>query len=235
MLIPEIKTSTKLDDDPKTGISALTITNRQESLISALELKEQKLSKMFIGVLISLQSPNNPEYLVHAAHSLRELMEKLPRYIDVQTANKFDIKGRINVLLPSWKDVIKKWSENIERNHFEKPIDKTLSDFISKCQCFFCDYEKYSPSKQKEFEDTISALDGAEICLPKPLLKLEANKWKEIYTFFQGVAHHGKTTDILEFGQWLSAFERILSEKMIQPTFEVQDTLDDIIKRGELS
>ena len=63
------------------GISGFSSV--QNKLYRALNELNPDLARMYHGVLLVLADDKNPERFVFAAHGLRELMEKLPRYLGI--------------------------------------------------------------------------------------------------------------------------------------------------------
>jgi hypothetical protein len=49
----------------------------------ALKAKNSKMAQMYIGSILVLQQVGNPDRFALAAHGIRELMEKMSRYLDV--------------------------------------------------------------------------------------------------------------------------------------------------------
>jgi hypothetical protein len=58
---------------------------QQLALYEALGERAEELARMYIGALIVLANPDNPDRLPQAAHSLRELMEKIPKYKQINS------------------------------------------------------------------------------------------------------------------------------------------------------
>ena len=50
-------------------------------VLQAKENDKYPLSQWYLGTLYAMDNPNNPDRLSQAAHSLREIIEKLPRVI----------------------------------------------------------------------------------------------------------------------------------------------------------
>ena len=59
---------------------AFRFDSSQRTVHEALARQDSRLADMYFGAIFALAHPENPEARVHATHSLRELMEKLPRY-----------------------------------------------------------------------------------------------------------------------------------------------------------
>lgn len=69
-------------------IAALTGQQRAlyEALLdlgSAAKDENPRMAKMYFGAVLVLRQIGNPDRLALAAHGLRELMEKMPRFLDV--------------------------------------------------------------------------------------------------------------------------------------------------------
>ena len=62
----------------------LALTLQQRNVLDALksnETEECPLSEWYLGALYALDNPYNPDRVAQAAHSLRELLEKLPQVV----------------------------------------------------------------------------------------------------------------------------------------------------------
>ena len=84
--------SAAIDRSPKTEVvspSALpradefVLTDQQLELYEALSEKSEKAGAWYRGALVALSNDNNPERFVQAAHSIRELIKNLHKFIDV--------------------------------------------------------------------------------------------------------------------------------------------------------
>ena len=68
----------------RTSREPLELTEHQDAVVRALESEETPaypISHWYMGALYALRNENNPERVPQAAHSLRELWEKLPRVL----------------------------------------------------------------------------------------------------------------------------------------------------------
>lgn len=61
----------------------LILNGRQRAVEAALGRKSAELVAYCLGALGVIGHEANPDRLAHAAHGLRELMEKFPKYVDV--------------------------------------------------------------------------------------------------------------------------------------------------------
>ena len=61
------------------------LAGQQQALLTALIEKDPHLGVMYLGGLHVLRQEGNPDREALAAHAIRELMEKLPQFVDVPT------------------------------------------------------------------------------------------------------------------------------------------------------
>ena len=59
------------------------MNGRQRAVEAALARKSGELVTFYVGALSALAYEANPDRLSHAAHGIRELIEKFPQYVDV--------------------------------------------------------------------------------------------------------------------------------------------------------
>src|SRR4051794_24588394 len=99
--------SSDIEDLSRTGdntqLVLLQMSGQQRGLYDALGEIHQNLADMYLGALTTISS-NNPDRLAQAAHSLRELIEKLPMYIGMpfRSAN---LGEKVQNLTQQWKKV----------------------------------------------------------------------------------------------------------------------------------
>jgi hypothetical protein len=55
----------------------------QQQVFDALSERSDQLARMYLGAIAVLQQSSNPDRFPQSAHSLRELMEKAPQYLDL--------------------------------------------------------------------------------------------------------------------------------------------------------
>ena len=62
----------------------LVLTSKQQAVLEVLQSKQTEKSPLgdwYIGALYALNNHYNPDRVAQAAHSLRELLQKLPRIV----------------------------------------------------------------------------------------------------------------------------------------------------------
>ena len=211
----------------------MQLSGQQLTLYRALLEKDQKLANMYEGTLIVLNHNENPDHLALAAHGARELMEKLPSFVNVPIkAQNESLKSKVNNLDNIWQNTLQN-SQSYNSQTWEGEIDRPLDNLLKRLHLFFEWFANHHPRRKEEVAETLRRLDISGRTLPNPLEKLNIKAWFEIRTFFQGVSHHQKHTTTDEFGQWLEALERFLIDRLHPQTFTDFNKIDEIIQEGE--
>ena len=113
------------------------LSGRQRALFQALGKKDQQLALMYLGALSVLKNMLNPERIAQAAHSLRELLEKLPRILDMPIqAKPPSMMDKIRPLEQTWSKA-KTESSCLKTNPHSDVIDKPLRKFLDEVDSFF--------------------------------------------------------------------------------------------------
>ena len=76
----------------------------ESKLPQALRAKDESLARMYRGPIAVLAHVGNPDRHPQAAHSLRELMEKMPKLLDVATpAHNERLGAKVRDLQTCWE------------------------------------------------------------------------------------------------------------------------------------
>jgi len=212
----------------------MQLSGQQSALYRALLEKDQKLADMYMGTLIVLNHNENPDHLAHAAHGVRELMEKLPSFVNVPIkAQSESLKSKIIELEKIWLTTLEK-SQSYNNPIWEGDIDSRLHTLLNKLHLFFEWFTNHHPRRKAEVAETLRRLDISGRTLPTPLEELNIKTWSGMKDFFQSVAHHREppTTDDV-FGQWLESLEIFLLDRLCPRTFTDLKKIDEIIQEGE--
>jgi len=190
---------------------------------------------MYFGAYYSLSHPKNPEYIVHSAHSFRELIEKLPRFINVATPAHNDGKMtvKVNELQQAWENANRHLACD-EKGNYTGNISTSLSNFIKKCTGFFEWHRTNNPLKKKETATILAELDVAKRQLPQPISNLRIDEWTSYDDYFKKVAHHGgSNVTIEEFNSYVDNFNIFLLDRLSPRVFDDVGKLAKIIEEGE--
>lgn len=201
------------------------LSARQSAVYSALSRLDSQLGSMFISVYYVLAS-GNPERVPLAAHSVRELMEKLPQRIDVPVENKTNLKEAVNNLKQHWKTVADNERNPAASNGHVRKFHRKAGEFF---EWFTLNY----PARRAERRAAIRCLDVSGRPMPEPIAKVREDLWGEYHGYFQGVAHHNSACSEDDFFAQLSVLEEFLMDLLCPHTFDDFTALDAIIEEGE--
>ena len=145
---------------------AIKLNDRQRALYGELRNRNISLASMYLGALVVLQDEDNPDRFAQSAQSIRELMEKIPRYIAVNTpVQQRKISDELRELEKKWDHTV---SESCCCNNFtwEGSIDLILQKFLHASQAFFKFYKEAVPSRREGIKYLLRKLDVSGRILP---------------------------------------------------------------------
>jgi hypothetical protein len=178
---------------------------QQRALIRALDKLDGSISAMYQGGIIVLLDTSNPDRFAQSAHSMRELMEKIPERLDVSAKVQNEtLKDKV-IKIQTDYDKMKKKVRCISPSSggWEGEIDMHLSDFLSLLGIFFEWFSSHRPRRRDELQSILVQLDGSGRELPKPLALLNVKAWEDKRDYFISVSHHGRSAVEQDFLQWL--------------------------------
>lgn len=211
----------------------LQLSGRQSVLAEAITARDPRLSAMYVGAICALAQTHNPDRLAHAAHGMRELMEKLPLYLDGKREDKNrSLKEAVNDLEILWKKAVQK-SKCFLDGAWEGAIDPPLRKALSNAVEFFAWHENANPKRKEQTAAALKGLDPSGKALPKPIAMLRVEEWHTLVGYFQGVAHHNVNVDLNEFDLYLEQAEHFLLQQLRPRVFSDHDELTSLIREAE--
>jgi hypothetical protein len=204
-------------------------------IFSSLNDKHERLGAMYAGALHVLQS-DNPDRLALAAHAIRELIEKLPCYINVPTVATGDAlmqPRKPKDLSVQVRELLDQWTKVAPRLDGVAEISPRLRRFLGRLREFFDQFEKNVPMRREQAIATFRRLDPSSRRLPAPIESHRVAMWGEYREFFVAVAHHGKTCSYDDFRERLSPFESFLVDCLSPRTFDDFAVIDALVEEGE--
>jgi len=211
------------------------LSGQQRAMYESLLGKDPTLARIYLGALMVFISRSNPDFLALSAHGLRELMEKLPQFVDVEIkARKEKLGEKVRSLEQSWLSAVSK-TKCYNSQKWCGEIDSPLARFLGRAGGFFQWFAGHIPRRKEEAAQTLRELEGSGRLLPEPLEELNVESWDRMWDFFVSVAHHNNKKDISakEFAQWVDGLERFLLDRLRPRTFADLDLIDIIIREGE--
>lgn len=209
---------------PPLNLHELTpLKSGQLALLGVLVEKSEAVAAMYIGAIMTRAAEDNPEHLSQACHSLRELIDNLPKYFDVPVEPSGRLGDQTNALHQRWK------REPRVKNATSEPLTEK---FVLKLSEFFKWIEENFPKRKEVARITIRELDASGRSLPRPIEDLRAQEWLAIRDFFVGSTHHG-TCSLEDFDTWLDELESFVLGLTKPRTFDNADAIDALILEGE--
>ena len=211
----------------------LQLTGQQKRLYEALIDREAKLGRMYLGAIAALEQRSNPERLVSAGHLIREMMEKLPKYLDLPAQGKpMSLREKVQELLRKRDNAVQRSSCHPDGS-WKGQIDGSLQGFLDAVDEFFEWFADVHPNRRERISSVIRRLDPSGRSLPEPLANKQIELWDAHNSYFQGVSHHTIDGSDLEFESKLSVLEGFLLDRLLPRTFDDFARLDDLIREGE--
>ena len=213
--------------------NGLQLTGQQNAFHKALADKDPKLAQMYFGALHTLEQQGNPERYAQVAHSIRELMEKMPEYLDLPVEQNIpSLKQRARELADVWNANALK-SDCCDGGQWAGVIDSPLQKTLKKADEFVKGFEEDYPKRRAEVGKLLQGIDPMNATLPPPIQDIRISEWEKCRDFFQGVAHHRIAPTEDQMRNWLNALERFLLDRLCPRTFEDQVVIEDIIEETE--
>lgn len=205
----------------------------QQTLFEALDARSSELGKIYFGALMTLGRKDNPDRLAQAAHGLRELMEKLPKYLDLPIEKKPpSLKEKVRRLAQRRDKAINN-SGSRDGSAWRGEIDNHLQKFLIESDEFFEWFEAEYVTRRRRTVKLLRDLDPSALPLPEPLEEPNVEQWNKCHDHFQGVSHHtikGVEEDVRSH---LSSLESLLMDRLAPRTSEDFATIDELIREGE--
>ena len=146
----------------------LKLTDQQRAVLEALQDKETKkypLSNWYLGALYALDNPHNPDRISHAAHSLRELIEKLPRVV-----GEMDMQNLKSNQKPTRREQVQSALAKLDplAEHLDSDIRQRKRDTIHKL------WQKLEGYAHHQTEQTVEGFSECLTILERTVLELLA-------------------------------------------------------------
>ena len=212
----------------------LVLTSQQQAVLDALRTKETEeylLSQWYLGALYALDNHYNPDRIAQAAHSLRELLEKLPRVVqgsDVQT-DTTDFKG----MRRSINNRISKDKERYSEGWKNKKIDARLDKTLRKIENYF--ERNQLPTRDEQMQQAVATVDPMVNSLDSEIRERKRKQLHHLWKKLERFAHHNNNPDVEEFGNCLTELENTIFDLLAPITAQDQEEIQTILKASDRS
>src|SRR2546426_11101055 len=116
--------------------SSRFLSGQQRAMHEALAKEDARLAGYYLAALCALRDQDNPDPLAQAAHELRELMEKLPRYKNLPMEGKgATLTQKVRAFQLDWQRVSNA-SRCRTNSGWKGEIDEALGAFLAKVEEF---------------------------------------------------------------------------------------------------
>jgi hypothetical protein len=216
------------------AVAELPMSEQQLELHQLLLGHSEEAANWYYGAVFARSQSGNPERLIQAAHSMRELMWKLHVFIEVPAegdpARPFD---KLSALADIWESAKKKTRCQKEGAWNDKPIDKHLRRALAAADKTVDWVRTNRPHFQETSKRVIEKLDVSSKPLPPAVENRHYLEWSSLYEYFKKVCHHERQTDEVEFDANFYAFERFVLDRAKPKISEEHKRLDELIAEAE--
>ena len=173
----------------------------------------------------------NPDRVAQAAHSLRELLEKLPRVIQGSNVqgSRTDFKGmRRNINDRILKDK-EHYPDGWKNGNINARLDKTLrkvEDYFKRNQ---------QPTRDEQIQQAVATIDPMVNSLDIEIQEAKRNQYYNLWHQLEGFTHHKSKANIEEFVDCLKELENIVFDLLAPIIAQDQKEIQTILSLSDRS
>jgi len=214
----------------------LSWTKDRKELKAALKERSDLLCNMYVGAIQVYNSISIPNNVNLSAHSLREVMHKLPGELVVQAERDgMHLKSLAINLKNIWRKKIFKeyYRESIPLQEFDLA---QIKEFLASAEKFFDDSDGILQTKEELSLAIIHHLQntGGLGNLAESIKKKQIGIWKQSWEYFVSLAHHDNRNSSL-FENKLKNLEKLLLDLLKPRTFYNFKKLKNIINAAGIA
>jgi hypothetical protein len=214
---------------PPDLVPGSTSTPRRRELERELRERSPLLADIYVSAFRVLADNNNPDRIALAAHSIRELMEKIPEYLEVpMPAHHESLKPKVQELLKHWTSMVGK-TKSWALGAWTGEIDGHLGGFLKHLLGFFEWFADHNPLRRAEARNLLRRLNIGGMEVAVPLEEQNVGLWMELKGYFANTAHHRGDMNPDEFTDNLLRLETFLSDRLVPRTFDDFAEIDEIV------
>lgn len=211
----------------------LRLTPQQQRVLESLidrETEKYPLSRWYLGALYALSHDQNPDRVAQAAHSLRELLEKLPLVIDgIDTHLKPHQKpeSKFSQMRRNLEDHILRYKEGHSGEWEGQKIDNDLAAALRIIESYLELNKK--PNRRERMQMSVSAIDPMVNQFDKQTGERKQNQLYLLWSKLEIFAHHGRKQNTDEFDKYIKKFESTVIDLLAPITAENQKEIQTIL------
>ncbi len=206
---------------------AFRLTDRQLLVHRSLKTVSTELSDLYEGALRILGDESNPQHHALGAHSLREMMGRLPKFLDLPIlAAAGRLGDRVNALEPLWSAT--EQSNCRQGNSWGGEIDGPIQKLLVALETFFKWWAESRPKRREVAGELFRSTDPYGASLPPTLQKRRADRWLQLNDYFVAIAHGGGV-DGREFTLAVYDLEEVLLGSLYRRPSEDFSAIDALL------
>ena len=199
--------------------------NRQQAevfeLLRGFSTDRERFQEWYQGALEVLVS-NSPDKIAQAAHSIRELCDRLPKRI----ANIPEFKSPVSAAKPFGPQFLE-IKQQFYADGWKGNIHESLDAILIRFENIFSE-----PPRTRRFGQALTATDPQTEFLSAKMRRERDEAFEEITSFFQNVTHHNRLSSEADFLEILERFEALLLNYLTPCTANQQNELKILIAGG---
>ena len=210
------------------------LTPKQQRVLEALkdrETEEYPLSQWYLGAFYALENEQNSDRIAQAAHSLRELIEKLPRVVegsDVQAPSPNFQQKRDNMCRRIVKD-----KEHYPDGWKDKKIDGHLDKTLKQVEEYL--ESNQQPTRRERMQTAVTTIDPMADRFGIGIRERKRDELHGLWEKLEGFAHHQKKQKIEHLEICLNKLENTVIDLLAPITAENQKQIQTILKNADRS
>ena len=220
--------------DTQRASKPLRLTPQQQRVLEALQDRETEkyaLSQWYLGALYTLHNEQNPDRIAQAAHSLRELIEKLPRVVLGMGAqgSTSDFAGMRRRIIQH----ISKDKNRYSKGWLNERIDSALAKTLKKMVRYF--ELNQQPTRKQRIQTAVAALDPMGNRFDRQTQEKKRDEFNSLWQRLEDFAHHKTCPDLEEFHLCLRDIEKAVFDLLAPISAENQKEIQSILKNTDRS
>lgn len=194
-------------------------------ILRAKSSEKFPLADWYFGAIAALRNTFNPDRLAQAAHSLRELLEKIPRALKTEASGVSgdQLKKKREAVRAAFVAEKAKFSDGWQ----DKVITQELEEVLKRMEQYFdlCD----RPDRREQVFAGLTRLDPMLQTLPAQLRQEKRQRYFELWIRLEGFAHHGGKKNEDDFTECVEDVENLVFDLMAPISADDQSLLSGIL------
>lgn len=220
--------------DNQNVFEPLRLTPQQQRVLEAIkdtETEKYPLSEWYLGALYTLYNEQNPDRIAQTAHSLRELVEKLPRVIEgtdaPATSPNFQQK-RAEIYKRIRKDK-ENYPDGWENKQIDGHLDKTFKQVEEYLE------SNQQPSRRERMQMAVTTIDPMANRFDIEIRERKRDELYELWDKLEGIAHHRNKQNIDNLESCLNKLESTIIDLLAPITAQNQKEIETILRNANRS